>query len=101
MSNDKLPTALHHYTLMWNERDENAIRGHVDRAVSEDCLWVDPQHYHVGRDALEANVRGFRSKFPNAELSLASNVDGHNGRYRYEWMIKIGEKVLIYSCFQD
>lgn len=90
-----LPEAIQHYLRMWNEPDPEAIRGHLDRAVSTDCLWVDPQQSLVGRDALEANVRRFRAKFGGAELGLASNVDGHHQRYRYEWSIKSGGAVVF------
>ncbi|MEM9521853.1 MAG: nuclear transport factor 2 family protein [Actinomycetota bacterium] len=92
---DNAPHVLTSYMQMWNERDPDAIRAHLDRAVSDDCVWVDPQHNHVGRDALEANVRGFRSQFPNADLGVGSNVDGHNDRYRYEWVIVNDGALLI------
>lgn len=92
-----IPPALYDYLNMWNERDPDAIRGHLDKAVSDDCLWVDPQHSHIGRDALEANVRGFRDKYGSAELTLASNVDGHNNRYRYEWLITLQGQTLIHG----
>lgn len=85
------PDVLHRYMAMWNERDVDQVRTHLDACVSESCLWVDPQHQHTGRDALEANVRAFRGAFPDAYLGLASNVDGHNDRYRYEWLITTGE----------
>ncbi len=92
---DNAPAVLVTYMQMWNERDPDAIRGHLDAAVSEDCLWVDPQHQHTGRDALEANVRGFRATFPNADLGVGSNVDAHNDRYRYEWVIVNDGELLI------
>ena len=90
-----IPEAMQHYLRMWNERDLSRVRGHLDRAVNESCLWVDPQNDHVGRDALEENVRGFRAKFPDADLGLASHVDGHHRRYRYEWIIRIKDETLL------
>ena len=95
INNDQMPDAMHHYLRMWAEKDLDLIRDHLDLAVSEDCIWVDPQHNHVGRDALEANVKGFRTRFPNATLGLGSNVDGHNQRYRYEWVIKNGDHLMM------
>lgn len=92
---ENAPEALHHYLKMWNETDIAAIRPHLDQAVSDDCLWVDPQNHHVGRDALLENVVGFRTKYPNASLTLASNMDGHHQRYRYEWRISVGSQILI------
>jgi SnoaL-like protein len=72
------PEALERYLEMWNERDPELIRGHLDRCVSENCLWVDPIHQHIGRDALEANVRGFRSTYPDAD-GMIERVDGSFG----------------------
>ncbi len=81
------PDVLEHYLRMWNERDSAQIPGHLDCCVGDDCWWVDPLHQHVGRDALEANVREFRATYPDAELGLGSNIDSHNDRHRYEWFI--------------
>lgn len=92
---DNAPAALVRYMHMWNERDPEAIRGHLDDAVSDDCVWIDPQHQHVGRDALEQNVRGFRAQFPGAGLGVGSNVDGHNDRFRYEWVIVNDGELLL------
>ncbi len=90
-----LPDSMQHYFLMWNERDPKTIRGHLNRAVSKDCVWVDPLHNHVGRDALEANVVQFRAEFPDADLAIGSNVDAHNNRCRYEWVITTGDKLML------
>ena len=92
---DGMPEAMQHYLQMWNETDPDHIRAHLDKAVTHDCLWVDPIHCHTGRDALEENVRGFRSDYPDAVLGLTSNVDGHHGRYRYEWAIHVGGEPFI------
>ncbi len=81
------PVELQHYLRMWNERDLDQIRVHLDRCVADDCWWVDPLHQHTGRDPLEAQVRDFRVNYPDADLGLGSNIDSHNGRHRYEWYI--------------
>lgn len=90
------PEVLQHYLRMWNERDPDRIRAHLDRCVGDDCWWVDPLHQHTGRDALEANVREFRATYPDADLGLASNIDSHNDRHRYEWVItsRPGEELI-------
>ncbi|MGI9600870.1 MAG: nuclear transport factor 2 family protein [Acidimicrobiales bacterium] len=92
---DDLPASMQAYLRMWNTRDLDAIRGHLDEAITTDCLWVDPLHHHQGRDALEANVRNFRTTYPDADLGLGSNVDSHNNRYRYEWVITVEGELLI------
>jgi len=92
---DDLPAAFGHYLDMWNERDADRVRSHLDAAVSEDMLFVDPRDQHVGRDALHQNVRRFRRAFPDADLSIRSGIDGHNNRYRYEWRIAVGDVVVL------
>ena len=92
---DDAPAVLVDYLRIWNEADPEQIRTHIDACISDDCWWVDPQHQHTGRDALEANVRGFRAQFPNASLGVASTIDSHNGRHRYEWMIVNRGRLLI------
>lgn len=93
--NEQLPKALLCYLEMWNELDMQKMRPLLDQCIATDCLWVDPQNAHTGRDALENNVKAFRENFPQAVLSLASNVDGHHQRYRYDWKIHINGELLI------
>lgn len=90
-----VPDVLHTYLAMWNDADLSQTRSYIDLAVAEHCVWTDPQHQHVGRDALEANVHGFRGRFPTAELLLGSNVDSHNNRHRYEWYIINRGRLMI------
>jgi hypothetical protein len=87
--------AFNHYFSMWNERDPAQVRSHLDQAVTEDFIFCDPQHFHTGRDALEANVLGFRADHPLVSLEVASGVDAHHNRVRYEWHILKGTRVLF------
>lgn len=89
------PAVLIDYLSMWNERDPELIRSHLDKCVSGNCWWVDPLHHHTGRDALEANVRRFRAQFPDADLGVGSNIDSHNDRHRYEWVIVSNGALVI------
>ena len=90
-----LPASLTHYLQMWNERDMDLVRGNLDLAVSDECIWTDPANQHVGRDGLEANVREFRSNFPTADLAIASDIDHHPRRYQYEWIITDGDQIVL------
>lgn len=91
----KHPAALRHYFDMWNERDLDSIRGHLDIAVSEDFDFCDPVHHHRGRDALEANVRQLRTERPDASFSILTKLDHHHNRYRYRWEMKDGEAIVM------
>lgn len=89
------PEAFGHYLNMWNEREPDLVRGHLDRAVSEDMIFADPRDFHAGRDELHRNAKRFRRAFPNADLSVTSGVDSQNDRYRYEWRISDGDTVIL------
>jgi hypothetical protein len=83
------------YFDMWRETDPAKIRQHLDLAVTDDFIFCDPLHFHVGRDALEANVRAFRSENPKLSLELGSGVDAHHNRVRYAWHIMLGRRVVM------
>lgn len=90
-----MPDALVHYWTMWNEPDLDAIRGHLEKAVSESVLWSDPLHRHRGRDALEENVRTLRADKPQYRFVIGSEIDGHNDRLRYQWRMVRKHRVLM------
>lgn len=87
--------AFEHYWTMWNTSDLAEARRHLDMAVTEDFIFCDPIEFHVGRDALEQNVRQFRSKFPDARFELRSGFDNHHNRYRYRWDMVDDDKVVV------
>lgn len=80
---------------MWNQRDLDAVRSDLELAVTDDFIFCDPIHFHIGRDALEANVREFRTSQPLAEFRIGSGVDHHHNRYRYEWHLTRRNRVLV------
>lgn len=83
------------YWNMWNETDLTLVREQLDQAVTDDFVFCDPLHFHVGRDALEANVREFRSERKRARFEVVSGFDHHHDRYRYEWQMLLGERVVV------
>ena len=87
--------AFDHYWEMWNERDPTRVRAHLERAVTDDFVFCDPINFHVGKDALEANVHEFRAEQPDAEFVLASGVDHHHNRHRYRWDFTRRGRVLV------
>jgi SnoaL-like domain len=84
-----------HYWAMWNEMDPARVRGHLDRAVTDDFVFCDPLHFHVGRDALEANVHAFRADQPKASFEIGSGIDAHHNRCRYAWHLIRRGRVLV------
>ncbi len=89
------PDALGHYWTMWNEPDLDRVRSHLDLAVSETFVFSDPRHHHVGRNALEENVRTLRSDKPHYRFVIATELDEQHGCYRYRWHMTARGRVLL------
>jgi hypothetical protein len=89
------PRTLDDMLAAWNERDPDKVRGHLDRALAPDVVFCDPANYVVGIDAFEAMVRKFRADLPEAVCARTSGLDGHHGRYRYDWSVSVDGKVLV------
>ncbi len=87
--------AFEHYWQMWNAPDLETARGHLDQAVTEEFIFCDPIEWHTGRDALAANVRRFRWRFPGASFELRSGFDHHHNRYRYRWDMLDADGVVV------
>lgn len=90
-----MPEPLVHYWTMWNEPDTALVRSHLDLAVAPDIEWADPQHFHTGRDALEKNVISLRTNKPQYRFVIASEIDNHHNRYRYQWHMMRRHRVLL------
>lgn len=89
------PQSFDHMLAAWNELDPSRIRGHLERALSPQVLFIDPSIETRGLDAFEANVRDFRAKYPDARCSRASGVDSHHHLHRYAWQIHRGDELFL------
>ena len=89
------PKALDHMLTAWNERNPDAIRSHLDAALAEGVIFIDPTHSTVGRDEFETMVRDFRAQFPDAVCSRSSGIDGHHNLYRYTWEIHRDGELMV------
>ncbi len=89
------PETFDHMINAWNERDPERIRGHLDRALSDDVEFCDPQHHTHGIDEFEAMVRQFRTDLPDAVCARTSGMDAHHHLYRYAWSVSVGDEVLV------
>lgn len=89
------PESLVHYWRMWNEPDLDRIRAHLDQAVSPTFVFSDPRHHHVGRGALEENVRRLRSDKPHYRFVISTELDEQHGCYRYRWHMTARGRLLL------
>ena len=89
-----VPESFRHYLAAWNEADPARVRAHLDRSVRDDVLFVDPVNTTSTIDELEAMIRAAREEMPTAEYALVSGIDGHHGRFRYRWEVRLDGAVL-------
>ena len=89
------PETFDHMLAAWNEHDLEKLRGHLEKALSPDVVFVDPSIVTRGIDEFEANVREFRTRLPDAVCSRASGVDSHHDLYRYEWEIHCADELFL------
>ena len=89
------PATLDHMLAAWNERDPARVRGHLERALSPEVVFIDPSIVTHGIDEFEANVHEVHGRLPGADYLRASGVDRHHDVVRYAWEIRRdGELVL-------
>jgi hypothetical protein len=89
------PDSFAHMLAAWNEAESSKVRGHLERALTQDVLFLDPSIDVKGIDGFEANVHEVHERIPGAVYSRAGGVDTHHHLYRYTWAIhRDGELVL-------
>ncbi|MFK7894514.1 MAG: nuclear transport factor 2 family protein [Myxococcota bacterium] len=89
------PESLDHMLAAWNERDPGRIRGHLERALSPEVVFIDPSIVTRGIDEFEANVHEVHARLPDVEYLRASGVDQHHDVVRYAWEIRRGSEVVL------
>lgn len=91
----EIPDSFAQMLAAWNERDLKKIRPLLDKALSKDVEFVDPNYAIEGVSEFAKMVREFRKKFPEAECVRTSGIDRHHDRARYSWSVIIDEKTRI------
>jgi SnoaL-like domain len=89
------PASFDRMLAAWNERDVALIRSHLDQALAADVEFIDPTIVTRGVDEFDANIRGFRGKYPHADCVRTSGVDTHHDLHRYSWHIVVGQQVVV------
>jgi hypothetical protein len=75
------------YFTMWNEDDDDRRRTIVARCFVDDATYTDPLADVVGCDAISSMVGELRESHAGYSLRLASAIDQHHDRIRFEWEI--------------
>lgn len=80
---------------VWNERNPELIRDRLAAVLSPEVVFIDPTIVTTGLAEFEANVRGFRAKYPEAVISRTSGIDAHHNLHRYSWQISMNGRVVL------
>ena len=89
------PDALNHMFAAWNETEPAKVRGHLDKALSDQVRFVDPSIDLTGIEAFEANVHHVHKPVHGARYSISSGVDSQHGFHRYHWAIHQGDTLVL------
>lgn len=90
-----MPDCLVAYWTAWNESDLDRVPDHLAAAVTTDVEWNDPLDSYRGIDELEAHIRRLRTSKPEYRFTIASEIDGHHGRFRYRWDMTRRSRTLM------
>lgn len=91
----EIPETFTHMLAAWNEADPKKIRSHLDKALSKDVEFVDPNYAIEGVAKFTKMVKDFRKQYPGARCVRTSGIDMHHDRARYSWTVIIDEKTRI------
>ncbi len=90
-----VPESMSHMLAAWNERDPAKVRGHLEKALAPEVVFIDPSIEAHGIDEFEANVLQVQARIPGASYELTSGVDSHHRLHRYAWQISRDGEVII------
>ena len=75
------------YFAVWNETDAATRRALISRTWSADASYVDPLLAGEGPDGIDAMIAAGQGQFPGHTVRLASGIDSHHARVRFNWEI--------------
>jgi hypothetical protein len=73
------------YIAIWNETDAKRRRDLITKTWAEDASYVDAHRSGTGHENISAMIQGVQEQLPGYRLRLASVVEAHNNRVRFQW----------------
>ena len=73
------------YIAIWNETDAKRRRDLITKTWAEDASYVDAHRSGTGHENISAMIQGVQEQLPRYRLRLASVVEAHNNRVRFQW----------------
>lgn len=81
------PECFANLLAAWNERDHAKLRDLVEKSVTQNIAFTDPQYAITGCDAFIEMMRAFQARVGDVQLNRTSAIDMHHDRARYSWEI--------------
>src|ERR671912_324344 len=78
-------SVIERYIAIWNETDPARRRDLVRWAFTEDAAYTDPLLLGAGHENLDQMFGVAQAQLPGAQVTLASEPDGHHGWVRFSW----------------
>src|SRR5262245_56419019 len=75
------------YIAIWNETGDERRRNLIARTWTEDSTYLDPLMRGESRSGIDAMIRGVQAQFPGLLFRRTSDVDAHNDRVRFAWVL--------------
>lgn len=82
---DAVTEKVRTYLAAFNEADAGRRHELADSAFAAPAYYTDPLVDTAGLDGISDFVSGVQGKFPDHHFRLASGVDVHHDRARFEW----------------
>jgi SnoaL-like protein len=73
------------YIATWNETDSKRRLELIAKTWTEDGSYVDAHRSGTGHENISAMIQSVQEQLPGYRLQLASVVDAHNNRVRFQW----------------
>lgn len=73
------------YCAAWSERDPSYRRDLLDKCVSVDVRYTDPETDLRGRTELVDHIAGVLASRVGAKILRTSAIDEHHGMARFAW----------------
>jgi hypothetical protein len=72
------------YIATWNETDPKRRRDLIAKTWTDDGSYVDAHRTGTGHENISTMIQGVQEQLPGYRLRLASVVDAHNDRVRFQ-----------------
>ncbi|MGC4192600.1 MAG: nuclear transport factor 2 family protein [Thermomicrobiales bacterium] len=75
------------YLATWNTTDRSERDALIAATWATDGRYTDPLFDATGHDAIGEMIAGFQSAYPDHRFTLASDIEEHHGRIRFQWQL--------------